>query len=235
MKIAIVHKNGAVAEIIKQNVDKFCKKNNIEVVSMLFFDGIDIASDYAADYDIIFLSCETKLLSVVKTCEIIRKKDRDIPIVLLSKSMQAAVFGYSIGAFGFLSEPIKYEDLQNTMRRFVNSVYPSNKRYILFSTENGMDRVAVDSIVYIESCDHRKDINTTDGVYFVYDTMTGLESRLTSNQFSRCNNSFLVNLAFIKSVHGEFVTIIGGREIKITRSKRKSFLQDVERYFGVKI
>lgn len=232
MKIAIVHGNGDTAALIKQYAEKYCEANDIGAIVVSFGDGIDIASDYSADYDIIFLGTDAKLLNGFKTAEIIREKDKDAAIVFVSDDAATAVHGYAVEALGFLLEPFGYVEFEHEIARCVQRVRATRKRYILFSTENGMDRVAVDSIMYIESQDHRKEINTTDGVYFVYGTMDSLEERLPPDGFSRCNNSFLVNLAHVKGVHGEFV-LIGGREIKITRSKRKNFMHDVERYFGI--
>ncbi|MCX4313054.1 MAG: LytTR family DNA-binding domain-containing protein [Clostridia bacterium] len=231
MKIAIVTDDVEQSDRLKEYVKRYFQNIGGEINVVCFTDGIDIVSDYSADYDIIILDMDSKHMSGFKTAEMIREKDKNVSLVLMSAKIDDAVAGYTVSASGFVPVPVDREQFVASLDRCVKRIKAENSRYILFSTENGMDRVPIDSIVYIESQDHKKVVNTTDELYCLYGTMDSIECRLPSESFSRCNNSFIVNLAHVNGVHGEFV-VVGNREIKITRSRRKSFLQAVETFFG---
>lgn len=231
MKIAIVQDGGESVNRLKDLIKRFCGTSDREASAVCFSDGIDIVSDYSADYDVIFLAVKCKHMSGLKTAEMIRERDKNVLLYFMSENIEDAVLGYAVEAFGFLLLPVEYDTLKYELERCTDKLRAMRRTYILFSTENGMDRVPIDSIMYIESQDHKKIVFTAQGQYVMYGTMDSIEQRLPKNLFSRCNNSFIVNLSYIKGVHGEFV-IVGDKEIKITRSRRKMFLRHIERYFS---
>lgn len=231
MKIAIVHDDIECTNRLKDYIKRSVKENGGEANVVGFTDGIDIVSDYSADYDIIVLSMSGKLMNGLRTADMIREKDKNVELILMSENIEDAVRGYTVDAAGFVLMPINCGEFVATLDRCIKKIKAEHSHYILFSTENGMDRVPIDSIVYIESQDHKKVVNTTDDLYCLYGTMDSIESKLPPDTFSRCNNSFIVNLAHVNGVHGDFV-IVGNKEIKITRSRRKSFFRAVEAFFG---
>lgn len=230
MKIAVVEDDKDSAELIKGYIERFCKENKKPVRIVCFSDGIDIASDYTADFDVVFLDIVMKHMDGLKTAEYIRNMDKKVIIIFVTNDPQYALHGYSVEALSFLLKPVTYFAFSQEFKRCVSKVESDMRKYIVLSTEKGMDRIAIDKIIYIESRDHQQIINTTERSYSVYETMKKLESMLPSEQFSRCNNCYIVNLSYVRGIHGDYVLIDGG-ELKISRSRRKSFLEDMAAMF----
>ena len=230
MRVAVVEDEKEYSSQLKNYIEKYCKENNEKVHIVSFSDGIDIASDYTADYDIIFLDIVMKHMDGLKTAEYIRNMDKKVVIVFVTSDARYAIHGYAVDATSFLLKPLNYAVFAQEFGRCVEKVKSVQKKYIVFSTENGMDRIELDKIVYIESQGHKMIINTTEKPYCVYETMRSLENKLPQEQFSRCNNCYLVNLSYVKGVHGEYVLLDDG-ELKISRSRRKGFLEDMSEYF----
>ena len=72
---------------------------------------------------------------------------------------------------------------------------------------------------------------TTDGVITNYGTLNEWEKKLAPYNFVRCSSSALVNLRHVVGVAGDEVTV-GGNSLKISRAKKKEFLQILTDYFG---
>lgn len=230
MRVAVVEDDKECADQIIGFIDRYCKENNEHTSVVTFSDGIDIASDYTADFDVVFLDIVMKHMDGLKTAEYIRKMDKKVIIIFITSDPQYAIQGYSVEALSFILKPVNYFVFSQEFARCFNKVNGDLRKYVVFPTEKGMDRIALDKIVYIESRDHQQIINTTERTYCVYETMKKLEAKLPDEQFSRCNNCYIVNLAYVKGIHGEYVLIEGG-ELKISRARRKSFLDDMANYF----
>ena len=62
-------------------------------------------------------------------------------------------------------------------------------------------------------------------------TLKSVEDMLGPRGFARCSNCFLINIHYINRIEGNNVYLRGDdRPISISRTKKKSFMQAVERY-----
>lgn len=231
LRIAVVEDDKSCSELIKEYIEQYCKENAEEARISFFGDGIDIASDYTAQYDIIFFDIVMKHMDGLKAAEYIRKKDKNVILAFITSDARYAIKGYAVEALCFMVKPVSYSVFSKEFGRCVDKIKSGRGKYIILNTENGLDRIATDQIVYIESQNHKMMINTTERSYCVYETMKNLEEKLPKKQFVRCNNCYLVNLDYVKGVHGEYV-VLTSRELKISRSRRKGFLEDVEAFFS---
>ena len=61
-------------------------------------------------------------------------------------------------------------------------------------------------------------------------TLKEAEKQL-STAFSRCNNSFIVNLRYLSHLENADA-VVGSERLPVSRGRRKAFLEDVNRYLG---
>jgi DNA-binding LytR/AlgR family response regulator len=64
--------------------------------------------------------------------------------------------------------------------------------------------------------------------------MKQMELRLQDNHFVRCDNSYLVNLAFVDSVADNTI-YIGQYQLKISRPRKKHFMDALALYMGTNL
>ena len=58
-----------------------------------------------------------------------------------------------------------------------------------------------------------------------------VEAKLNPQVFARCNSCYLVNLAHVQSVDG-YTAVVDGEALQISRSRRKSFVEQLGQYLG---
>ncbi|MCH5351059.1 MAG: response regulator transcription factor [Clostridiales bacterium] len=229
MKIAIVDDDKEKSEELKGFIVRYCLEHGKKAHIVEFADGIDIVSDYAADYDIVFLGIVMKHLDGIKTAKLIRDMDSKVVLAFVSDDSSYAVHGYSVGATSFMVRPISFEVFEEEFARCIEKAEGGQTKYLVLSTDKGMDRLELDKIVFIESQSHNIIINTTEKLYNAHETMRSLEARLPKEQFMRCNHCYIVNLLHVKGVHGEYALLDGG-ELKVSRSRRKEFIESWTKY-----
>ena len=86
---------------------------------------------------------------------------------------------------------------------------------------------------YIEMLNHHTIFHTEDGVFDSTGSLKKLEEQLAGQNFARCNNCYLVNLRYVRSLEGSDL-LVGDDRLLISRTRRKAFLQQMSEYFGGK-
>lgn len=233
IKIAIVEDEKESAELLKGHIDRYCKENDEEAQVVCFSDGIDIVSEYTSGFDVILLDIVMKHMKGMQTAEYIRKIDDKVMIIFITSQAQYAVDGYSVNALSYLLKPVDYFAFSRELKRCFDKIKSERDYYVSFFTENGMDRIEVGKITYIESRGHIMIVHTVKKLFSVYQTMKNIETMLPADRFVRCNNCYLVNLAYVEGMHGDYC-IVAGEELKISRPKRKSFIDSLTVYCALK-
>ena len=229
MRVALVGGDRETITQLVSFVERYSVETGEKVHITRFSDGIDVVSDYSANFDVIILDTVTKHMGWLKTAETIRSMDRKVVLAFVTTDPINAVSGYSVDATSFMIKPLSYAVFAQEINRCIAKVKSFQKKHIMISRENGMDRIELDKIVYIESAGHKMVIYTTEKTYCVYETMRGLENKLPKEQFARCNYCYIVNLAHVMGVHGEYV-VLDGKELKISRSRRKVFIDILSQF-----
>ena len=78
---------------------------------------------------------------------------------------------------------------------------------------------------------HHLTYHTADGEFLVRGTISAAEKELTAYTFGRCNSCYLVNMKHITDFGGDWVTV-GGDKLKVSQTKKQSFLGALAKYFG---
>ena len=102
---------------------------------------------------------------------------------------------------------------------------------IVISTMNGVVRFSTNELYYAEVDGHYIYYHTKDGFYKQKQSMKELEDLLAGLSFKRCNNCYLVNLKYVDAVDRDDVKV-GGEWLKISRPRKKEFLQALANYMG---
>ena len=105
------------------------------------------------------------------------------------------------------------------------------EHYIPVTTGDGMFKVDISQIYYIETEKHAVRLYYTKGSFHINDTLKSIEEKLKNAPFCRCNNCYLVNLAHVEQVKKDFV-IVAGHELAFSRLRYKPFMEALTNYMG---
>ncbi len=232
-KIAIVEDEKEASDTLKKMIEEYQKKdqeNHFSVVS--FSSASSFLFEYNGSYDLIFMDIEMPGLNGMEAAKQIREKDNHVLIVFVTNMAQYAVEGYSVHAYDFILKPINYPRFSMKFERICNELtHQNNDHFISIQVKKEVKRIRVDDIRYIEVLNHDLILHMNKECMKFRGTMKEIEQKLHEENFSRCSNSFLVNLKYITGLKGDFV-LLGEESLRISQTKRFSFLSDYALYVG---
>ena len=139
--------------------------------------------------------------------------------------------GYEVEALDYLVKPIEYSAFKLKLARAIRRLKKREGAFITITTKSELKKIPVNNIVYVESLGHRAIFHLLDGEETIWKSMAEVENMLARYHFSRCNNSYCVNLKYVESVQSSSVKI-GKEELKISRGRYKSFMDDLTVFFS---
>lgn len=231
--IAIVEDDVNHAEILTAYLTRYEKEHSVSFQIHKFQDGLDIITDYTADYDIILLDIQMKHMDGMKTAEKIRTMDEDVAIIFVTSTVQFAVQGYLVDALGYVVKPVPYLAFSQILSKAVRQLKQKQTRdYLTISINGGQMRLDINQIYYIESQRHNIALYTDKGMFLTAGPLKKFEADLISKGFFKCHNAYLVNLRHVMKILQNTVMLSGDIELPISRTRKKVFLDTLTDYLG---
>lgn len=233
IRIAIVEDELSYVETLKGYLKRFGEEQNLSFQISVFSDGLDIVSDYRAEYDVILLDIQMKHLDGMQTAEKIRKLDEDVAFIFITSTVQFAVQGYLVDALGYVIKPVPYLAFSQLMKKAVRNVsQKQEKTYLTIEVEGGHLRLDTAQILYVESQRHNIMIHAEKGHFLTSGPMKKTEKLLCSKGFCKCHNAYLVNLRHVTGVLSSSVLLSDGTDLPVSRTYKKAFMDALTDFMG---
>jgi DNA-binding LytR/AlgR family response regulator len=176
--------------------------------------------------DLIFLDIE---MPKVSGLQMLKRIKIESMVVLTTAFPQYALDGYELDIIDYLLKPFalhrflkavqKAKDFYEMKTQSGSSSLPPS--YIFIKSEKRIEKVELNEILYAEVLGNYMTIHTDRKKIIAYLTMKSLESQLSSTDFIKIHQSFLVNRSKIESVEGNDLKV-GTRSLPISRNYRDS-------------
>lgn len=199
-----------------------------------FCDGSDLLKGYQPDTDLIFMDIQMEKLDGLNTAEEIRKMDDAVGLFFLTSLPQYVWRGYEYGAVNYLLKPIKYARLKIELDRFFSHYHGKDEPYLSFSNDMGKYKVLYKNLRYAETCKRNVLLHFEGQEQVIYKSMKEISALLeTQRLFAKCHASFIVNMAYVKSVENLEAVLATGERIPISQPKRKAFMARLADFWGI--
>ena len=212
-------------------VQRYAEETHLPVEVTPFADGAEIAAPYKPGFDIILLDVDMPQLGGMSAAERIREQDENVVLVFVTNMAQCAIRGYEVDALDFVVKPVSYAPFSMRLARAVKRVRSRAALTISLQTNDGLQIVTVQDILWIETVDHAVLCHTKTDSFFVKSSLQNAEKLLQGQGFARCNKCYLVNLRHVKGVQDDLVQV-GEERLEISRRQRAAFLAAVAAYVG---
>lgn len=227
--IAIADDEPLAGDELEKLIARFALEHHLDLTTDRFSDGRELLECDPGNYEIIFLDIEMKQVDGLETARQIRMQDDKAIIVFLTGFVQYAVKGYSVRAMSFLVKPVDYETLAEELEKAISLVDRLKPAYICIQSGEEMVKLAVDDIIYVETVGRKVSIHTSGKFYSCWETISGLERKLSGKGFFRCHKAFLVNLSHLESIMDN-KAVVGGKEVLVSRDKHRELMHALVRF-----
>ena len=159
----------------------------------------------------------------------LRMTDDRTSILFLTGSSEYLKDGYEVRPIQYLFKPVSKAEL----KRAIETDLRLHHRPKTFSIKVGgrMAVLPLEDIRYVESRDHGSLFHMESGEQFYPLSLTEIERNLPAEQFCRCHNSFLVNLACVREVSSRTVSL-EHLKLPIGRKYAERFREQFVRYLN---
>lgn len=224
--------NNLIIEL-KELLSRYAAETGREFCIFSYHDGSELLANYQPDFDLIFMDIKMEKLSGLETAEEIRKMDGTVGLFFLTSLPQYVWKGYEYGAVNYLLKPMKYGRLKMELDRFFQRYQGREEPYLSFANDTGKYKVLYKNLRYAETDKRNVLLHFDDQQQVIYKNMKEVASILEpQRQFARCHASFIVNLAYVKSVENLEAVLTTGERVPISQPKRKEFMSRMTDYWG---
>lgn len=229
--IAIVEDEKIYMRQLEEYVERYREENDCEIKISRFTDGDEILAEYKGDYDIILMDIQMRFVDGMSAAEQIREMDSEVIIMFITNMVQYAVRGYEVDALDYIVKPVEYFAFSQKLNRAIERMKKKEHKFISIPLEDGVQKLELENIYYVESQGHAMRYHTKKGDYISRGIMKELEEVLIPYGFFRSGKSFLVNMKYVDGMKANFC-IICGETLPVSRMKRKSFMEALTQYMS---
>ena len=232
LKIAVVEDQQEVRDELCRFIRKYAAENSLQVEVVPIEDGAVIAAHYEPGWDIIFMDVEMPGLDGFGAAEKIRAVDGDAVLVFVTNMAQYAIKGYEVDALDYVLKPVNYYQFCTKLSRAIQRVQRrKGGQVVLQLAGGGIQLLDTADIRYLETRSRMLYYHTSKGEFAVRSSLQSAEKQLAAYHFVRCNQCYLVNLAYVRGVENDFA-LVEDHRLEISRRQRGAFLTAVASYMG---
>ncbi|WKZ70115.1 MAG: LytTR family DNA-binding domain-containing protein [Melioribacteraceae bacterium] len=164
---------------------------------------------------------------------------RNFFVVFVSAHQEFGIKAIKAGATDYILKPINIKELKQTVKKILSLQVRANQvvtqidnEKLVLPASHGFNVIIIDDIIRLEAdgC-YTKVIVKEKKNSIISRTLKDFEENLPKEKFFRVHKSHIVSLKYIKdysNISGNYVTMIDGSKIEISRRKAPEFIQKIK-------
>ena len=223
-RIALCDDEQKILDEVLQYINKYAESKNIQSLEVFPFDSassLKNALDDEKSFDIFVLDVYIGKEMGTALAKNIRERGIESPIIFLTTSVEHAPQGYETGTLRYLIKPLEPEKFYEAIDAACLQTEKLQSKLIRFKTENGIESINANNIMYSEAHDHYQYIKLDNGQTIkVRTTVSELYAMLAKNDgFFRLGSAYIINLRNIKNLTSSAILLYDNTTIPIPRGK----------------
>jgi DNA-binding LytR/AlgR family response regulator len=162
-------------------------------------------------YDLLILDILMPCITGMEAAREIRQFNTEVPIIFLTSSREYAVESYRVNAEDYILKPVIKDEMIHVINKQFDKLM-QNDAFVTIKVENGIIKLPLSKIVYVEVVNRRVQFNLTSAeLHETYGYLADYENNLLAEHFFyKPHRSYLINLNYATKLDKNgFATTIG--------------------------
>ena len=161
----------------------------------------------------------------------LREKDKQVQIIIVSGFEKYKTVAYAIHCFDYLDKPVTPQKITYILQEFEDyAVFEEKEDHIILRVLEGMKKIYISSIRYIEYRERKVFIYTTSATYSLYGKIYELFELLRERGFGQSHRAYIINFRKVSLIKGREVILNDSTHLPLSKSKKKDFIEQYERF-----
>ena len=241
LNIVLCDDNAQFLILLESFVRKECKniipQDKDFKIGPAFGNGEDVIEYIKNNHvDVLLLDIDMPNLNGFEVARILCKDYKDIKIVFMSAYDNFVYSAFEFYPFAYLRKSHISEELPKVLKRIVEKLHES-ERQLTLETSEGMKRVDVSSIAYVESKRNYYSVHLVHGKeYTCRGALSDFEKEVSEYDFFRIHSAYLVNLEHIERMLDKGYVLVKNASLPIAQRRmqefKKEYMEYIRRHFG---
>jgi len=202
-------------------INRFKEQHAFDIKVTSFPSGealLFYAEDYYYKFDIIILDILMGKTNGIEVANKLRKLGSEAQIIFITSSREHVFDSFDSHPLHYLlKDNLSDEQVEQVLLKAIEQSKKKEKSF-LFKKQSTTYSIPLNSIIYFEIIGRIMCINCIDAKYEYYKRIDDLEKELAPYSFCRIHRSYVVNLAYIKKLNRNEVTLNNGTVLVIGKS-----------------
>ncbi len=187
-----------------------------------------LAAAAEESFDLALMDIEMSELNGFETARQLAASAEPPLIIFATRTMEYTIQGYGV-AFRYIPKPVTMEKLAPALDAAVREIWANR---FTFSVEEKSYILRMQEIYYIDVYDHVTTVHTATEDYSVRATLKDMLAQLPQGYFGMPHQSFIVNLAHVRTATAQEVTLTNGAVIPVSRRRQMEFMAQLQSFLG---
>lgn len=231
-RVALVDDEDTQLQLLKKMLKSYGYQQNIDFQFLTFESAEAFLFHFEEDkvFDLLILDIEMGEMNGMELARHLRMHNHDIRLLFVTGYTEYIGQGYEVSAMDYVLKPVDKNKFFQVLDRF-KKMSPEKNTYVFVETVEGMSRLSLNDILYIEANKHQTILVTVEGVIETKESFSHFETAVLTNQFVKTHRSYVVNLAHVKRVGKQDVIMDDESTVPIARRKIKDVNQAFIDYY----
>lgn len=232
MNITICDDEKVCIDVINKLLQPYIERENINIYT--YMSGEQFFEECDAVMDIAFLDIEMLDVTGIDIARYLKRMNENTIIFFVTSHMNYVSDTFRVGAFQFLTKPIKQEEFKYDFERAVDK-YKSIHKYYTVSWRDKKTYIEFGDILYIEGYNRHLYIRTETHKYECVGSIRKEEKTFIPYGLLKCHQGFIVNINKIRNIECNEIEMINGEKIHVSRHYRDNIMTAFNLYMAGKL